>query len=238
MLANDFDSGRSSNRTAKSASRLSNAVKFVGLSQTSALTFGLAQRVEFSLRAELDRWHTPGQVVGPSATGLQPTSAARQYRRSRYLGSHFGETASGRLCASGGVVVAQRGSAKPQATLLYCRRFDRSLVTGRRTLLPGVSTRLRPPSGCTDANQGRVAIATDLSAAMDPDAGEAAVRRCSSVPVKDEGLCQTLVHLPIRRMRDRLRPILLETPVPKTGLAICEGKGCAEPKPRRRAMPT
>lgn len=44
-------------------SRLMNAVKFIGLSQTSALTSGLAQRVEFSLRAELDRWHTPGQAV-------------------------------------------------------------------------------------------------------------------------------------------------------------------------------
>lgn len=49
--------------TANSASRRTNAVKFVGLSQTSALTSGFAPRLEFSLRAELDRWHTPGQVV-------------------------------------------------------------------------------------------------------------------------------------------------------------------------------
>jgi hypothetical protein len=68
----------------------------------------------------------------------------------------------------------------------------------RRTLLPGVSTRLRPPSGYTDVKQGREAVATDLSAAMDPGAGEAAARRCSSVTVKDEGLCQTSVHRPIR----------------------------------------
>jgi hypothetical protein len=131
---------------------------------------------------------------------LQPTSAARQYRRSRYLGFTTVKSHPVACAASGGVVVAQRGSALPQATLLYCRRFGRSLVTGRRTLLPGVSTRLRPQSGYTDANQGREAVATDLSAAMDPGAGEAAARRCSSVTVKDEGLCQTLVHRPIRRM--------------------------------------
>lgn len=59
----DFDSGRSSNRTGGYWSRRTDAVKFVGLSQTSALTFGLARRLEFSLRTELDRWHTPGQAV-------------------------------------------------------------------------------------------------------------------------------------------------------------------------------
>jgi hypothetical protein len=196
----DSDSGRSSNRTGGYCSRRTNAVKFrrVEPNLSAHLRACPLVRVQPSGRTRQVAHTWTGR--DPYVTGLQPTSAARQYRRSRYLGSHFGETASGRLCASGGVVVAQRGSAIPQATLLYCWRFDRSLVTGRRTLLPGVSTRLRPPSGCTDANQGRVAIAKDLSAAMDPGAGEAAARRCSSVTVKDEGLCQTLVHRPIRRM--------------------------------------
>lgn len=161
---------------------------------------GLAQRLEFSLRAELDRWHTPGQAVTLLSRGCSSPQLPASIGGLDTWGLTPVKPQPGCPCTSGGVVVAQRGSALPQATLLNCRRLDRSLVTRRRTLLPGVSTRLRSPSGYTDVKQGREAVATDLSAAMDPGAGEAAARRCSSVTVKDEGLCQTSVHLPIRRM--------------------------------------
>jgi hypothetical protein len=138
---------------------------------------------------------------GPSATGLQPTLAARQYRRSRYLGFtsvklHPVAPCGFRRCRCRATRV---GLTSGYAALLLAFRqvtCDRSADTSTR----GVHCGFGCTSGYTDVNQRRVAIATDLSAAMDPGAGEAAARRCSSVPVKDEGLCQTLVHRPIRRM--------------------------------------
>jgi len=84
---------------------------------------------------------------------------------------------------SSGAVVAQRGSAIPQATLLYCKRSMQSLVTHQVALLPGVSLWLRPPSSCFDVKHNRVAGAGNLFTAPDPGAGEAAARRCSSVTV-------------------------------------------------------
>lgn len=48
----------SSNRVANSASRMTSTVKLVGSSHTSALTSGLALRVEFGLRTVLNEWHS------------------------------------------------------------------------------------------------------------------------------------------------------------------------------------
>jgi hypothetical protein len=141
---------------ANSASRRTNAVKFVGLSQTSALTSGFAQRVGFSLRAEFDGWHTSDRPW-PFCHGVAAHQSCPQVSAVSVTRIHFGESHPVACAASGGVVVAQRGSALPQATLHLCWRFDRSFGTRRRALLPGVLTRLRPPSGYTDVKQGREA---------------------------------------------------------------------------------
>lgn len=74
--------------------------------------------------------------------------------------SHFGRLVQ----PTSGVVVAQRGLALPQATLLIAA--FRLVFGPTAALLPGVPPQLRLPSGCNDVKNGRVAIAADLSTAM------------------------------------------------------------------------
>jgi hypothetical protein len=121
------------------------------LSQTSALTSGLAQRVSNSAFGPNSRRMAHiRQAVALLSRGCSTPELPAQYRRLTLLAFTSVSRIRSLVAASGGVVVAQRGSALPQATLQLCWRFDRSFGTRRRALLPGVLTRLRPPSGCTD----------------------------------------------------------------------------------------
>jgi len=168
------------------------------------------------------------QVVALLPRGSSIPQGTRLHRRSRCMSSlrcpHFGRFVQ----PAGGVVVAQRGSALPQATLLYCKRFGKSSDSPDGTSTRS-ATRLRSPSGYNDVNMVEWPSRRTCPLRRIPGAGEAAARRCSSVTVKDEGLCHTTVHRSIRRMWDRPRSILSRTPVRETGLTICEGKGYAEP---------
>jgi hypothetical protein len=93
---------------------------------------------------------------------------------------------------SSGVVVAQRGLAIPKATLLYCKRSGKSLVTRPRHFYQECHCDFGHTSSCFDVKLNRVAGAANLFTAPDPGAGEAAARRFSSDTVKDEGFAPNL----------------------------------------------